>query len=500
VEPEGLPGVLVESNGSRDRNGPSSIRAKNQDPLFMDLKAGRTLARSEIAELLQEARGRTLLLIAPLDDGDLRTQHDSLMSPILWDLGHIAHFEEVWLLERPESSGGSEGLSGIYNPFENPRATRAALPLPDGGGARRYLAEVRRAALDSLGTTAADPDDPLLRESFVYRMVLQHEYQHNETIVQTLQLKTGARYPAPRAAATPQGDSGEAEAGAMVRFPGGLVQVGTDDRSEAYDNERPAHTVDLPPFWIDAAPVTNGDFLEFMDDGGYTRAELWDATGWSWISEQGIEAPRHWERDGEGWTERYFDSTGPVDPRRPVCHVCYWEADAFARWAGKRLPTEFEWEAAATWDPHAGRQLRFPWGDEPATPDRANVDVLTFEPAPVGAYTANVSPVGCYGMIGDVWEWTATDFHGYPGYRSFPYAEYSEAFFGDEYKVLRGGSFATRGGAIRGTFRNWDYPIRRQIFSGFRCARDASPQELERRRPTTGGNPSRDEDAGDDRG
>ena len=214
-----------------------------------------------------------------------------------------------------------------------------------------------------------------------------------------------------------------------------------------------------------------------MEDGGYARAALWEPEGWEWIQEQGIDAPRHWERSGAGWSERYFDAVRPLDPSRPVCHVCFWEADAFARWAGKRLPTEFEWEAAATWDPQSGRQLRFPWGDEPATPDRANVDVLTFEPAPVGAYPANVSPVGCYGMIGDVWEWTATDFHGYPGYRSFPYAEYSEAFFGDEYKVLRGGSFATRTGAIRGTFRNWDYPIRRQIFSGFRCARDAGADD-----------------------
>jgi iron(II)-dependent oxidoreductase len=241
--------------------------------------------------------------------------------------------------------------------------------------------------------------------------------------------------------------------------------------------------VELSPFWIDAAPVTNGEFLSFMEDAGYSRPELWDPRGWAFVREHGIEAPRHWRRAEEGWMERYFDAEGPVVGDRPVCHVCYWEADAFARWAGKRLPTEFEWEAAATWDPQTGTQLRHPWGEEPATPERANVDVLTFEPAPVGSYPANVSPVGCHGMIGDVWEWTSSDFHGYPGFRAFPYAEYSEAFFGEEYKVLRGGSFATRTGAIRGTFRNWDYPIRRQIFSGFRCARDPEAGE---RPPTIG--------------
>ena len=439
----------------------------------MDLKAGRPLARHEIVELLQEARGRTLLLVSPLGDRDLRVQHDPLMSPILWDLGHISHFEEVWLLERPVSSGGSEGLRGSYNPFETPRAIRDSLPLPDARGAREYLARIRGAVLRSLPAGEVDPDDELLRDSFVYRMVLQHEYQHDETILQTLQLKSGEPYPAPRVAAVPEPVDGSPGPGTMVRFPGGPVTVGTDDRSQAYDNERPAHRVDLPPFWIDAAPVTNGEFLAFIEDGCYARSTLWEPAGWAWIREQGIEVPRHWRRAGSGWAERYFDVERPVDPRRPVCHVCYWEADAFARWAGKRLPTEFEWEAAATWDPRSATRRLHPWGDEPATPDRANVDAVTFEPAPVWAYPANVSPVGCYGMIGDVWGWTASDFRGYPGFRSFPYAEYSEVFFGSEYKVLRGGSFATRPGAIRGTFRNWDYPIRRQIFAGFRCARDA---------------------------
>jgi len=167
-----------------------------------------------------------------------------------------------------------------------------------------------------------------------------------------------------------------------------------------------------------------------------------------------------------------MDREGPVAPDHPVCHVSFYEAEAFARYSGKRLPTEAEWEVAATWDPVAGAARRFPWGDEPVMSDLANVDQLGFGTAPVGAYSANVSPMGCYGMIGDVWEWTASDFVGYPGFQAYPYPEYSETFFGSEYKVLRGGSWATRPSAVRGTFRNWDYPIRRQIFSGFRCARD----------------------------
>ncbi len=440
----------------------------------MDLAPGRALAAHEIAALLHEARARTLLLVTPLTDEELRAQHDALMSPIVWDLGHIAHFEEVWLLENIEGSGpGSEGLRGMYNPFEHPRATRDRLPLPGLAGAALELAGVRRRVLDRLGSLDLASESPLLEGGFVFRMVLQHEYQHGETILQTLQLMRGRRYPAPRALALPDPHpSWSLEPGAMARFGGGRVPIGTDDRSEAYDNERPRHEVEVAPFAIDAAPVTSGDYLRFMADGGYERPELWSEAGRAWLETSGARGPKEWrERDGR-WIERFFDVEREVDPRRPVCHVCYHEAEAYARWAGKRLPTEVEWEVACRFDPASGRVRRFPWGDEPAAPDRANVDQLAFDTAPVGAYPENVSPLGCYGMIGDVWEWTSSDFGGYPGYRTFPYPEYSEAFFGDEYKVLRGGSWATRSGAIRGTFRNWDYPIRRQIFAGFRCAAD----------------------------
>ncbi len=259
----------------------------------------------------------------------------------------------------------------------------------------------------------------------------------------------------------------------MVRFPGGAVEIGTPDRSEAYDNERPRHVVNVRPFFIDVDPVTNDDYLRFIEAGGYSRADYWSDGGRRWLAESNAEAPKYWYREGGRWMTRVMDRSGPVPPNHPVCHVTWYEAEAFARFAGKRLPTEIEWEAAASWDPAAGRKRRFPWGDEPVTPELANVDQLGFGTAPVGAYPRNVSPIGCSGMIGDVWEWTAGDFRAWPGFEAFPYKEYSEVFFGDEYKVLRGGSWATRPGAVRNTFRNWDYPIRRQIFSGFRCARDA---------------------------
>ncbi|MBT8336582.1 MAG: ergothioneine biosynthesis protein EgtB [Gemmatimonadetes bacterium] len=439
----------------------------------MDLHAGRPLTRSEIAEALHEARARTLLLIAPLGEEDLRVQHDPLMSPIVWDLGHIAHFEEVWLLENIEGKElGREGLRGIYDPFRNPRAVRAGLDLPERRAAFGYLAQVRSEVLGGLGEVDLDADGPLLRDGYVFRMVLQHEYQHNETILQTLQLKGGAPYPAARAVGLPGRAPSAPEPGATVRIEAGRYPLGTDDRSEAYDNERPRHLVDLPAFEIDVHPVTNGAYLEFIADGGYDRRAVWSDEGWAWRQEASLTAPAYWSlREGEWW-QRVMDLERPVDPVRPVCHVCFWEADAFARWAGTRLPTEAEWEVAGLLDPATGSQRRYPWGDEPPTTLTANVDQLAFDTAPVGAFPAGASAAGCHGLIGDVWEWTSSTFVGYPGYRTFPYPEYSEVFFGTEYRVLRGGSWATRSGAIRGTFRNWDYPIRRQIFSGFRCARD----------------------------
>jgi iron(II)-dependent oxidoreductase len=432
----------------------------------------RTVPRT-IAEALREARDRTLLLVAPLNDDELRQQHDPLMSPVLWDLGHIAHFEELWLTRNLDGAIEFVEMPGMFNPFEHPRSKRGALPLPGIQECRRIMDEIRGRVLERLAAADFDDANPLLREGFVYQMVLQHEYQHNETILQTLQLKQGRPYtPAARYDLPAAAGGGGARPGAMVRFPGGVVEIGTDDRSQAYDNERPRHRVEVASFEIDVNPVTNGEFLAFMAAGGYRAREFWSDAGWRWLTESGVSAPKHWAQEQGRWMTRVMDREIAVDPSHPVCHVCWYEAEAFARFAGKRLPTEIEWEVAASWDPAGGAKRLYPWGDTPADRSLANLDQLGFGTTPVGAYPRNVSPIGCYGMIGDVWEWTASNFGPWPGYESFPYKEYSEVFFGTEYKVLRGGSWATRPGAVRNTFRNWDYPIRRQIFSGFRCARD----------------------------
>jgi gamma-glutamyl hercynylcysteine S-oxide synthase len=429
------------------------------------------LGHDEIADLLAEARARTLLLVAPLSDEDLTRQHSPLMSPIVWDLGHIGEFEALWLIENLGGEIASGELAGMYDPFNNPRATRGSLPLPAGREALREMAVARDRVLRALGDIDLAGDDPLLKNGFVFRMVLQHEYQHGETILQTLQLKQGEPYAAPRGRVFPPA-AGSGDVGEMVDFPGGEVVIGSDDTGAAYDNERPAHRVEVAPFRIGRHPVTCGEYLSFVEDGGYRDDDLWSEAGRSWLREAGAEAPMYWERTDQGWRERVMELVRPLDPHRPVCHVCWYEAEAYARWAGARLPTEVEWEAAACYDPEERTRLAFPWGNERPTWRHANLDQLAFDTAPVGTFPLNVSPIGCHGMIGDVWEWTASTFEPYPGYRTFPYKEYSEVFFGDEYRVLRGGSWATRPGAIRGSFRNWDYPIRRQIFAGFRLAAD----------------------------
>jgi len=426
--------------------------------------------RSGIAGLLQEARARTMELIAPVPVEELFVQQDPLMSPIIWDIGHVGNFEELWGVRRFGASVRPE-YDRMYDAMLNPRSTRDKLPLPRYEGIMAYLDEVRAMTLATLAVADLDGDDPLLRDGYVFHMLLQHEYQHDETLLATLQLKRGAPYHPLYRCVLPHGD---ASVGGMVTVPAGEFWMGTCDRSIAYDNERSRHRLYLPEFRIGVAPVSNGEFMEFVEAGGYEKREFWDDEGWQFITDQDIRAPKHWTRDEDGkWHTWSMDTVEPVNPRRPVVHVCWYEARAYSRFVGRRLPTEPEWEKAASWDPATDAQLRYPWGDEAPTEDRANLDQWGFMAAEIGAYPAGASPVGCHQMIGDVWEWTGSDFMPYPGFEAFPYDEYSKVFFGSDYKVLRGGSWATRPGAIRNTFRNWDYPIRRQIFSGFRCAMDA---------------------------
>jgi gamma-glutamyl hercynylcysteine S-oxide synthase len=313
---------------------------------------------ASIIDRLSEARERTLLLIAPLSDDDLTRQHDPLMGPIIWDVGHIAHFEELWLTQNLDGEIRFAEMPGTYNPFENPRRARGKLQYPARSAMLDLLRDVRERVLTRLEQVDFNAPNELVRDGYVYAMVLQHEYQHNETMLQTCQLKQGVPYAAPRAWPVPQPQL-ELDR-SMVRFPGGEAMIGSDDRSEAYDNERPRHRVRLAPFIIDVAPVSNGDFLAFMHDGGYARREFWSDQGWTWLQDAQVEAPKYWFRQHAEWHVRHMDLAALVDVRLPVCHVSQHEAEAYARWAGKRLPTETEWEVAASWDESTGTSRAFP--------------------------------------------------------------------------------------------------------------------------------------------
>jgi gamma-glutamyl hercynylcysteine S-oxide synthase len=426
---------------------------------------------SLFAAELERVRQRShSLTTAVLDDDELLRQHSRLMSPLVWDLAHVGNYEELWLLR---AAAGIEPMrpeiDTIYDAFEHPRADRPQLPLLRPSEADLYIRQVRDRVLDTLAKTRLDD---LPGRDFLYRMVIQHEHQHDETMLATHQLRRGAAVLAPPAVADPV-PTDDRLLPAEVFVPAGEFVMGTSDDPWAYDNERPAHRVDLGGYWIDTTPVPNRAYLAFMDDGGYHRRDLWTAAGWNWRQQTQSIAPAFWTRDGNGWATRRFGRLEPLPPEQPVQHVSWFEADAYARWSGRRLPTEAEWEKAASWDPATGTKRRFPWGDEPYTPRRANLGQQRLGPTTIGAYPDGASPVGARQLLGDVWEWTATAFTGHPGFCVYPYPEYSEVFFGEEYRVLRGGSWATDPVACRNTFRNWDYPIRRQIFTGFRCARDA---------------------------
>ncbi len=421
--------------------------------------------KPEIVAALEAARHRTLGLLAPIPDPAQREQVSELMSPLCWDLAHIGHYEELWLVRELTGAPPTVELyDDVYDAFKHPRRDRPSLPILDPQGAREFDAAVRTRTLAVLDATNLDPDDPLLAGGFVYGMVVQHEHQHDETLLATIQLMDDYAHPdaaGAGSAADPAAAIARAGGPADVLVPGGTFVMGTDTVPWAYDNERPAHEVAVAPFRIDTTPVTNGAYLEFVEGGGYDDPAHWSETGWKWRVEADLRAPQFWRRAVDGaWTRRQFGRDEPVPPTEPVQHVCWYEADAYARWSGARLPTEAEWEYAAQGSPLDAANL---WRD---TGHR-------FGPAPVGSRPGNVSRWGVEGLLGDVWEWTASDFTPYPGFRPFPYREYSEVFFGPDYKVLRGGSWATHPSAVRTTFRNWDYPIRRQIFAGFRCARDA---------------------------
>ncbi|MCV7422405.1 ergothioneine biosynthesis protein EgtB [Mycobacterium yunnanensis] len=430
--------------------------------------------KEALARQLTSARERTLALVE-IDDAELLRQYDPLMSPLAWDLAHIGWQEEMWLLRGndPRRPGLLEpAVERLYDAFEHSRASRVNLPLLPPTDARSFVRTVRGKSLDAL-EALPEHDGIGVDPAFVFGLVISHENQHDETMLQALSIRTG---PPILSRGTPLPPGRPGVAGTSVLVEGGPFVLGVTAAEEpmSLDNERDAHVVDVGPFRIGRVPVTNGEWLDFVDDGGYHQSRWWSEAGWKHRQAAGLTAPKFWNL--EAGTRTRFGYTEDVPLDEPVQHVTFYEAEAYAAWAGARLPTEIEWEKACAWDPERGVRRRFPWGAIEPGPALVNMGGEALRPAPVGAYPAGASAYGAEQMLGDVWEWTTSPLRPWPGFTPMLYEQYSSPFFegtgSGDYRVLRGGAWSVAANIVRPSFRNWDHPIRRQIFSGVRLAWD----------------------------
>ena len=430
---------------------------------------------AELAEWVTDARDRTLELVSDLSDDQLIGPRLVCVNPLLWEIGHMAWFQGKWLLR---------GINGhdpilpneeeIYNSSEVDHHTRWDLPLPPRSETYAYMHEV---ADKVLGRAASG--DMTEEEAYHIRYGVYHEDMHTEAFSYTRQT---LGYPPPAGLLEYTGrtrtkeDIGGGPYPGDARIPGGTYMLGAPkDEPFAFDNEKWAHPVEIEPFSIAKAPVTQAEFARFVDDGGYRRETLWSGDGWRWRAEDDSLHPVHWRPAGGGWERRNFDEWVPLEPHKPVIHVCFHEAEAYCRWAGRRLPTEAEWELAASGEPgdnggFTEKKRRYPWGDEPPTPERANLDWRHMGCVDVGAFPKGDSAFGCRQMIGNLWEWTSSVFAPFPDFVVDPYKDYSEPWFYSR-RVLRGGAWPTRSRLIRNLYRNYFTPERKDVWSGFRtCA------------------------------
>ncbi len=431
----------------------------------------------ELAAWIQDARQRTLALIADLADEQLLGPRLALVNPLLWEIGHVAWFQEKWVLRH---AGGHKPIradaDALYDSAAVPHDTRWDLPLPSRADTLGYMQAVCDRILDQLRRR-----EPTVEEAYFVLLSIFHEDMHTEAFLYARQT---LGYPAPRLSPGPPEPAGAASSGSNelrsgeVAIPGGTFWLGAPPQERfVFDNEKWAHPVAVRPFAIARTPVTQAEFAAFVEEGGYERPELWSTAGWEWRQRVQAVHPVYWKRAGAGrWWRRHFNRWLPLEPNYPMIHVNWHEADAYCRWSGRRLPTELEWEVAAAAEPDSEgpclspRQRRFPWGNEAVTPPHANLDGHALGCIEVAALPAGDSAFGCRQLIGNVWEWTQSDFLPYPDFVADPYKEYSQPWFGT-HKVLRGGCWATRARLLRTTYRNFYTPDRRDIWSGFRTCR-----------------------------
>ena len=434
----------------------------------------------EIAGRMEETRRATLALFEMVREEDLRESPGFGFRPVIWHLAHIGVFEAYWLLQKLNGEAAPDpAYERIFDPIKTPR--EESKNLPTRAEMERYLSNVRERVLRHLERSEFKEDDAMLRDGYLFRLVLEHEEQHQETLAYLLQLLKPSKKTRPQGVeavgTSPSGDSSSSKAPSpsseMVSVAGGSFQMGAIWKGFAYDNELPPHRVHVPAFKIDRLLATNEEYAEFIAEGGYARREWWSDEGWEHCSREGWKFPLYWMQQNRNWRVQTMFDEGVLAARHPVTGISWYEAEAYARFRGKRLPSEAEWEKAASWDALKETKGRFAWGDERPSESLCNFDNRFWGTTAVGSFPEGASAAGCLDMTGNVWEWTSDAFAGYPGFEPFPYPEYSEVWFDGDHRVLKGGSWATRASPLRVSFRNFFRRHFRIAFAGIRCAVDS---------------------------
>ena len=424
---------------------------------------------------MTRVRAATLALFDMAREEDLRESPGFGFRPVIWHLAHIGVFEAYWLLQKLKGEAPpDERYERIFDPIKTPR--EESKNLPTRVEMEDYLAKVRDRVLRHLDKIEFDETNPMLRDGYIYRLVLEHEEQHQETLAYLLQLLNPAkkkRLSSIESKKLETSDHLSSLTREMVSVAGGDFVMGAIWDSFAYDNELPPHSVHLPAFKIDKLLTTNEEYAHFIAEGGYSRPEWWCEEGWAWRERENWKFPLYWTQQNRGWRVQTMFDEGVLEAKHPVTGVSWYEASAYARFRGKRLPAEAEWEKAASWDDGQKVKGRFAWGDERPSTNLCNFDNRFWGTTPVGLFPEGASPGGCLDMTGNVWEWTSDAFKGFPGFKPFPYPEYSEVWFDADHRVLKGGSWATRSSPLRISFRNFFRRHFRIAFAGIRCAADA---------------------------
>ncbi|MEO6393579.1 MAG: SUMF1/EgtB/PvdO family nonheme iron enzyme [Pyrinomonadaceae bacterium] len=427
---------------------------------------------TELVELMTAARQDTLSLFDLADEAVLHKSPGFGFRPIIWHLAHIGVFEAYWLLQKLNGDPPpDERYEVIFDPIRTPR--ESSTNLPSRREMEGFLSRVRERVFEVLDKCNFASDDPLVRDGYLFRLVLEHEYQHQETLLYLMQMLPPESKIRPAGLRSdPAGLSVPSGSGKMVMIPGGTFVQGATGGGFAYDNESPAELVELPAFRIDRNLTTNAEYQEFIDAGGYQRAEYWSEAGWALREKENVTEPLYYIQRTSGYGIRLMFDDDISLPDHPISGISWYEAEAYARFRGKRLPTESEWEKAASWDPKTNEKRRFAWGNAEPTASRCNFNNGVWGTSPVGTHTVGESADGIQDMTGNVWEWTSTEFAGHPGFHPFPYPEYSQEWFDGDHRVLKGGSWATRAPILRTSFRNFFRRNFRIGFAGIRLAAD----------------------------